>query len=192
MDQKNNSVSADNFLSQRLEMVKTQIRRRGIRDERVLRAMEVVPRHLFVPTAYRTSAYEDCALPIEENQTISQPYIVAAMTEALALTGNEHVLEIGTGSGYQTAILAELARDVISVETKTALAQEARRLFRAMGLANIQIHEGDGSQGWPAAAPYDAILVTAASPSIPQPLIDELDARTGRLVIPVGDQEQQE
>jgi protein-L-isoaspartate(D-aspartate) O-methyltransferase len=169
----------------RVEMVERQIAARGVRDPRVLEAMREVPRHLFVPEGLRSSAYEDRALPIADAQTISQPYIVAIMTELLA-TGPEHrVLEIGTGSGYQTAILARLAGRVVSIERHPGLASAARGLLTTLGITNVEVHVGDGTEGWAAAAPFDRILVTAGAPSIPDVLREQL-ADGGRLVIPVG------
>lgn len=166
-------------------MVARQIRARGIRDERVLEAMQSIPRHLFVPPAQINAAYADEALPIGEGQTISQPFIVAAMAQALSLHGPERVLEIGGGSGYQAAILSQLAREVVSIEKQPGLAAAARETLAVLGCTNVRIEEGDGSAGWPSAAPYDAILVSAAAPSVPQPLLDQL-TQGGRLVIPVG------
>ena len=173
------------------EMVERQIRRRGVRDPRVLRAMEAVPRHEFVPAAVLQRAYEDSPLAIGEGQAISQPYMVAAMTEALALTGSQRVLEIGTGSGYQAAVLSLLAREVVGIEFRPLLARAARQRLARLGYSNVSIEVADGSQGWPTAAPYDAILVAAAAPSVPAPLIEQL-AEGGRLVIPIGTREQQE
>lgn len=172
--------------AERERMVRQQLESRDVRDPRVLDAMRRVPRHLFVPEAYRESAYEDRPQPIGNEQTISQPLMVALMTELLHLWGDEKVLEIGTGSGYQTAILAELAGQVISIERQAALAERARNLLEWLGYRNIQIHVGDGSLGYPPEAPYDRILVTAAAPRVPPPLIDQL-ALHGRMVIPVGD-----
>ncbi len=169
----------------RLEMVETQIAGRGIREPRVLEAMREVPRHLFVPEAHRSRAYDDHPVPIGEGQTISQPYMVAIMTESLAPAPGSHVLEIGTGSGYQTAILARLSARVISVERHAPLAARAREVLDAIGIENVRIHVGDGTAGFPEGAPYDRILVTAGAPAIPQILLDEL-ADGGRLVIPVG------
>jgi len=157
----------------------------GICDARVLAAMEAVPREVFVPAEVRHAAYEDRALPIEEGQTISQPYMVALMTEQLALIGDETVLEIGTGSGYQAAILSRLARRVISIERIPALSESARRVLDELGYRNVECHIGDGSLGWPEDAPYEAIIVTAGAPSVPQNLYDQL-TDGGRLVIPVG------
>lgn len=169
-------------------MVETQIKNRGIKDEKVLQAMLKVPRHLFVEEALRDQAYGDFPLPIGEGQTISQPYIVALMTEALELKGTERVLEVGTGSGYQTAILAEIALWVYTIEKYPVLQERAKRLLlKELGYKNITFKIGDGSLGWKEAAPFDAIIVTAASPQIPPPLIEQL-AEGGRMVIPVGDE----
>ena len=176
----------DRYRKQRMRMVDTQIRSRGIRDVRVLRAMEETPRHLFVEEALRDQAYNDNPLPIGERQTISQPYIVALMTEALALQGMEKVLEIGTGSGYQTAILAQLADRVCSIERIASLAGAARRMLDYLNAYNVAIRVGDGTFGWKEESPFDAILVTAGAPKIPSLLIEQLKAG-GRLVIPVGD-----
>ncbi len=182
---------ADNFTLARRGMVRRQIQDRGIRQSGVLRAMEAVPRHLFVPGELVPRAYDDQPLPIGEGQTISQPFMVASMAEALSLQGDEHVLEIGAGSGYQAAVLSLLARDVTSVEKHATLATAARERLSGLGYANVRIEETDGSLGWLSGAPYDAILVTAGAPGVPPPLIDQL-AEGGRLVIPVGDAEQQE
>ena len=176
----------DRYRKQRMRMVDTQIRSRGIRDVRVLRAMEETPRHLFVEEALRDQAYNDNPLPIGERQTISQPYIVALMTEALALQGMEKVLEIGTGSGYQTAVLAQLADRVCSIERIASLAGAARRMLDYLNAYNVAIRVGDGTFGWKEESPFDAILVTAGAPKIPSLLIEQLKAG-GRLVIPVGD-----
>ena len=170
---------------ERLRMVKEQLARRDICDERVLQAMSVVPRHLFTPEEYRDLAYTDGPLPIGERQTISQPYIVALMTEMLELQGDETVLEIGTGSGYQAAVLAHLAYQVHTVERHASLATQAEKIFSRLGLVNVMVHIGDGSLGWQATAPYQGIIVTAAAPHAPQPLLDQL-ADGGRMVIPVG------
>ncbi len=167
-------------------MVEEQIISRGIKDEKLVAAMKKVPRHLFVEEALQSQAYTDHPLPIGEKQTISQPYMVALMTEALLLTGKERVLEIGTGSGYQTAILAELSEKVFSIERIRSLAIRARKLLYELGYFNVEIKIFDGTFGWTEENPFDAILVTAGSPDIPQPLIDQL-AIGGRLVIPVGD-----
>jgi protein-L-isoaspartate(D-aspartate) O-methyltransferase len=170
----------------RLKMVEEQLIARGIKDPRVISAMKKVPRHLFVEEALQSQAYSDHPLPIGEKQTISQPYMVALMTEALQLKGKEKVLEIGSGSGYQTAVLAELAEKVFSVERIRSLAIRARNLLFSLGYFNFEIKIFDGTYGWEEMGPYDAILVTAGAPDIPQPLIDQL-AVGGRLVIPVGD-----
>lgn len=178
--------SADtNYEEERERMVENQIIRRGIRDKRVLDAMRQVPRHLFVPEDIRHLAYSDGPLPIGHGQTISQPYIVALMTELLELTGEEKVLELGTGSGYQAAILSCLAREVYSIERHPALAEQARKILTQLGYDNVMIRVGDGTLGWPEHAPYDAIIVTAAAPDVPQPLTEQL-ADGGRLVAPVG------
>jgi protein-L-isoaspartate(D-aspartate) O-methyltransferase len=175
----------DSYADQRFSMIENQLRRRGIDDERVLNAMLRVPRHEFVPEAHRAQAYEDHPIPIGEEQTISQPFIVAASLKALALKGSESVLEVGTGSGYQTALLALLAKNVYSVERHASLAHAAERAMIRLGFANVQIAVGDGSQGWREHAPYDAVLVSAAAPSIPQSLLDQL-SDSGKMVIPVG------
>jgi protein-L-isoaspartate(D-aspartate) O-methyltransferase len=169
----------------RLEMVDRQIASRGVRDPRVLEAMRDVPRHLFVPDDLRLRACEDRALPIADAQTISQPYIVAIMTELLAPEPHHHVLEIGTGSGYQTAILSRLAAQVVSIERHPGLAEAARRLLADLQITNVDVHVGDGTEGWPARAPFDRILVTAGAPTIPGSLKEQL-SEGGRLVIPVG------
>jgi len=174
----------------RLRMVEEQIRRRGIRDERVLSAMGEVPRHLFVPPELRRLAYSDEPLPIGEGQTISQPFIVAEMTAALRLSGTEKVLEVGTGSGYQTAILARLCREVVSVERIPSLSAEAERRLATLGIRNVAYVVGDGSLGCPAHAPFDRILSAAASPSIPDPWLDQL-SEEGIVVLPVGDRFEQ-
>lgn len=169
----------------REQMVRNQIEARGITDPLVLAAMRQVPRHLFVPAEMRDSAYRDAPLPIGEGQTISQPYIVALMTEMLELTGGERVLEIGTGSGYQAAILSLLAREVYTVERLPTLAQHAEELLLQLGYCNVRIRVGDGTLGWSEYAPYEAIIVTAASPDIPPPLLDQL-ADGGRFIAPIG------
>src|SRR5208283_4671009 len=175
-----------NFKKARERMVETQIAARGVHDERVLEAMRKVPRHLFLDEALRDQAYSDHPLPIAEKQTISQPYIVALMTESLELNGSEKVLEIGTGSGYQSAILAELADRVFSIERYPDLAYRANTILQKLGYGNIIVRVGDGSLGWPDEAPFDGIIVTAGTPKIPQPLVDQLKMG-GRLVVPVGD-----
>ncbi len=172
---------------ERAQMVSQQLVARGLRDRRVLHAMRTVPRHRFVPLSLRVLAYADCALPIGHEQTISQPYVVACMTAALGLNGDERVLEVGTGSGYQAAILSQLAREVFTIERIPELAEQAKTRLHALGYTSIQVKTGDGSLGWPEMAPFDAILVTAAAPSVPQPLLDQL-AVGGRLVVPVGDE----
>ena len=174
------------FPKARLKMVEEQIVFRGIKDARLIAAMKKIPRHLFVEEALQNQAYNDHPLPIGEKQTISQPYMVALMTEALLLSGKEKVLEIGTGSGYQTAILAELSEKVFSIERIRSLAIRARKLLYELGYFNVEIKIFDGTFGWIEERPFDAIIVTAGSPDIPQPLIDQL-AMGGRLVIPVGD-----
>jgi protein-L-isoaspartate(D-aspartate) O-methyltransferase len=175
----------DRYAKQRKKMVDSQIRSRGVRDERVLRAMEKIPRHLFIDEGLIDQAYNDNPLPIGEKQTISQPYIVALMTEALELKGREKVLELGTGSGYQAAILAELADRVFTVERIASLAQKARKLLESLNYYNVVIRVGDGTYGWREESPFDAIAVSAGSPSIPRMLVEQL-AIGGRLVIPVG------
>ena len=181
----------DGFAQARQEMVEMQIRRRHITDSRVLECLERVPRHEFVPAEFRDRAYEDAPLPIGEGQTISQPYIVAAMTAALRLQGDERVLEIGTGLGYQAAVLACLAREVFTVEFRAALATEAAARLTRLGYKNAHVHCGDGTLGLLEFTPYDAILVAAAAPSVPAPLLALL-AEGGRMVVPVGDVENQD
>jgi protein-L-isoaspartate(D-aspartate) O-methyltransferase len=175
---------------QRRSMVAQQLAARGIVDVRVLAAMAAVPRERFVPDAAIEAAYSDNALPIDCGQTISQPYMVALMTQALELTGQERVLEVGTGSGYQTAVLARLAGQVVSIERFAELAAHAGRVLAALGIENVELIVGDGSLGWPAGAPYDRILVTAAAEEAPPQLLDQL-ADTGILVIPVGPRDRQ-
>lgn len=169
----------------RMEMVNAQLRARGIRDERVLDAMARVPRHEFTPENYRSQAYEDHPLPLPEEQTISQPYIVAIMLEALDLKPSDNVLEIGTGSGYVTALLAELAAQVVSIERHAFLAGAARHLLSAIGYQNVRVITGDGSAGFAECAPYDKIIVSAAAPQLPQALVNQL-AEGGRMIVPVG------
>ncbi|OPY85560.1 MAG: Protein-L-isoaspartate O-methyltransferase [Smithella sp. PtaU1.Bin162] len=166
-------------------MVETQIKARGITDARVLKALELVPRHLFVDEGLMDRAYNDNPLPIGEKQTISQPYIVALMTQTLELTGKERVLEIGTGSGYQAAILAKLADRVFSIERIAALASQARKILDQLHYYNIAIRVGDGSYGWKEEAPFDAIITTAAAPGVPKHLIEQLVVG-GSLIVPVG------
>lgn len=178
------------WASRRHSMVEEQIRKRGIRSPRVLSALEHVPRHLFVPEDLRAHAYEDRALKISGGQTISQPYMVAVMTEYLELQGRERVLDVGTGSGYQAAILAELAEEIVTVERDESLASSAGELLLSLGYLTIRIVLGDGTLGSPEYAPFDAALVAAAAPSVPLPLFEQL-AEGGRLVIPVGDTEKQ-
>ena len=177
----------DSYRSLRDEMVDQQIVARGVCDPRVLAAMRKVPRHEFVPEDLRESAYEDGPLPIGEGQTISQPLIVASMTEAAQLRGGERVLEIGTGSGYGAAVLAEIADEVFTIECIESLATNARATLDRLGYRNIEVLVGDGTLGWPAAAPYDAILVTAGGPYVPPSLRAQLKPG-GRLVMPVGEQ----
>jgi protein-L-isoaspartate(D-aspartate) O-methyltransferase len=178
-------MQEDNYSAEREQMVDSQIAWRGVRSARVLQAMRDVPRHLFVSAGMRPLAYADCALPIQCGQTISQPYIVALMTSLLALQGDETVLEVGTGSGYQSAVLARLARRVVSIEYIPELAETARALFESLKIDNVDVVCADGSQGYPPGAPYDAILVTAAAPEVPTALFEQLKP-LGRLVLPVG------
>jgi protein-L-isoaspartate(D-aspartate) O-methyltransferase len=173
------------FKAMREKMVESQIKSRGVRDPRVLSAMLKVERHLFVPKEFQNSAYSDQPLPIGEGQTISQPYIVALMTELLELKGGERVLEVGTGSGYQAAILAELAAEVYTIEIVEKLASSAQKVLLELGYQNIKVKAGDGYLGWPEAAPFDAILITCAPDHIPKPLLDQLK-EGGRMVVPVG------
>lgn len=175
----------DRYAKQRKKMVDSQIRSRGVLDERVLRAMEKIPRHLFIDEGLIEQAYNDNPLPIGEKQTISQPYIVALMTEALELKSRDKVLELGTGSGYEAAILAELADRVFTIERIASLAQKARKLLESLNYYNVVIRVGDGTYGWREESPFDAIAVSAGSPSIPRMLVEQL-AIGGRLVIPVG------
>jgi protein-L-isoaspartate(D-aspartate) O-methyltransferase len=177
----------DKYRKQRIKMVDSQIRSRGIRDERVLKTMEMIPRHLFVDEGLINRAYNDNPLPIGERQTISQPYIVALMTEALELTGNEKVLEIGTGCGYQSAILSKLADRVFSIERIASLAGKARMLLDSLDCFNVLISVGDGTCGWREEAPFDAVMIAAGAPDVPRPILEQL-AVGGRLVIPVGSQ----
>jgi protein-L-isoaspartate(D-aspartate) O-methyltransferase len=181
----------DRFAAERQKMVATQLRARGICDARVLRAMERVPRHEFVEPRYRDQAYDDHPLPINAGQTVSQPYIVALMLEILQLEPSSRVLEIGTGSGYQTAVLAEISDHVYSVERHPQLAQEARETLSRLGFTNLILRVGDGSQGLLEYAPFDAIVVSAAAKQIPAPLFDQL-REGGRMIIPVGPHEAQE
>ena len=173
------------FTTARERMVAEQIAYRGLRERRLLEAFKKVPRHLFVSPEQHSMAYADGPLPIGQGQTISQPYIVALMTDLLALKGDETVLEVGTGSGYQAAILAHMVKQVHSIERHAELAESAERILAQLGLTNVQVHVGDGSAGLPEYAPYQGIVVTAAAPKVPQPLLDQL-AEQGRLVLPVG------
>ena len=182
---------ASDFAAQRQRMVTEQLKARGISDERVLNAMNKVPREEFVPPDSRAGSYEDGPLPIGYGQTISQPYIVAFMTEQLRLKPSDRVLEIGTGSGYQAAILAELMSQVYSIEIVEPLAKNAEATLQRLGYENVHVKIGDGYKGWPEAAPFDAIIVTCAPDKVPQPLVDQLKD-DGRMVIPVGDRFAQE
>ena len=182
---------ASDFAAQRQRMVTEQLKARGISDERVLNAMNKVPREEFVPPDSRAGSYEDGPLPIGYGQTISQPYIVAFMTEQLRLKRSDRVLEIGTGSGYQAAILAELMSEVYSIEIVEPLAKNAEATLQRLGYENVHVKTGDGYKGWPEAAPFDAIIVTCAPDKVPQPLVDQLKD-DGRMVIPVGDRFAQE
>jgi len=179
-----------NFEKERLRMVDEQIVSRGIKDERVLLAMRKVPRHEFLPEAIRGMAYQDSALPLGEGQTMSQPYMVAVMSELLGLSGTERVLEIGTGSGYQAAVLAELCEKVYTVERIKILADRARATLDRLGYRSVAIKVYDGTYGWKDMAPFDAIIVTAGSPDIPAPLVEQLK-EGGRMVIPVGERYEQ-
>jgi protein-L-isoaspartate(D-aspartate) O-methyltransferase len=181
----------DEFATPRADMLEKQLRRRGVIDPGVLAAMGAVCREQFVPNEFRQRAYEDAPLPIGEGQTISQPYIVAAMTAALRLGGSERVLEIGTGCGYQAAILSHLARIVFTIESRSELASAAAARLERLGYENVHVHCGDGTLGLPDFAPFDAILVAAAAPAVPEPLRSQL-AEGGRLIVPVGDAENQE
>ena len=174
------------------DMVEKQLRRRGIRDQRVLEAMRRVPRHEFVPESFRAYAYDDEPLPIGSAQTISQPYMVAAMAEALRLRGPERVLEVGSGSGYGAAVLAELAAQVWTIECLPGLVAMARRHLAAAGYKRVRVVQGDGSLGYPRAAPFQAISVAAGAPDVPHQLVTQLDEEDGRLVIPVGTLDDQE
>lgn len=176
----------EDFRKLRDLMVDTQLIPRGIKDARVLDAMRKVPRHLFVSESIQHRAYDDMALPTDGGQTISQPYMVAVMTELLEMKGDEKVLEIGTGSGYQSAVLAELSQEVFTVERIADLAGRAKERFHTLGYSNIHIHIGDGTLGWPEESPFDRVLITAGSPEIPQPVIEQL-ADGGIIVAPVGD-----
>ena len=183
------SAREDPYAPARARMVEEQLRDRGIEDARVLEAMRRVPRHELVPEAYRRHAYGDSPLPIGEEQTISQPYVVAYMTEQLRLTGKERVLEVGTGSGYQAAVLGELASEVYTIEIVPLLARRAAKDLERLGYDNVHVREGDGYRGWPKKAPFDAIIVTAAPERIPEPLLDQL-AVGGRMILPLGGRDQ--
>jgi protein-L-isoaspartate(D-aspartate) O-methyltransferase len=177
----------ENYTASRASMVERDLRGRGIRDSKVLEAMQTIPRHLFVPEPYRPEAYSDGALPIGEGQTISQPYVVALMSELLALQGHEKVLEIGTGSGYQAAVLARLAKKIYTIEVVPELAARAAGTLKRLGYANVEVKSGDGFFGWPENGPFDAILITAAAEIIPDPLWAQL-VEGGTLVMPLGEQ----
>jgi protein-L-isoaspartate(D-aspartate) O-methyltransferase len=186
------SVEAGSFANLRQRMVAGDVRGRGIGDERVLQAMLRLPRHEFVPEAYRAQAYEDHPLPIGEGQTISQPFMVAIMLQALSLQPTDTVLEVGAGSGYATALLAELAARVFAIERSPALAAGAARVVSSLGYDNVNVVMGDGSQGFTAGAPYDAILVSAGTAAVPQPLLSQLRRDGGRMIIPIGPAESQQ
>ena len=179
------SVYSENFIDQRKRMVEIDIRGRGVTDPAVLEAMLRVPRHEFVESRHRQAAYGDNALPIKEGQTISQPYIVALMTQSARLKPEDRVLEVGTGSAYQAAVLAEIAAEVYSIEIVETLAKEAAERLKRLGYENVNVRHGDGYQGWEDAGPFDAILITAAAPKIPKPLVDQLKLG-GRMVMPLG------
>jgi protein-L-isoaspartate(D-aspartate) O-methyltransferase len=183
-------MNSEQFARLRQNMVETQLMPRGITDQKVLEAFYNVPRHLFVNPELQPEAYNDGPLPIGRAQTISQPYIVALMTESLGLNGNEKILEIGTGSGYQTAILAEIAEHVYTIERFEHLSMKASSLLNSLGYENISYKVGDGSRGWPEEAPFDDILVTAAARRLPEPLLEQL-ANNSKMVIPVGDTKSQ-
>ncbi len=180
----------EQYLRARQRMVERQIEARGITDPRILGAMKEIPRHLFVPDTYRSAAYDDGPLPIGHGQTISQPFIVALMTDMLEIGPDDRVLEIGAGSGYQAAILGRLAREVITIERLPDIAALARRNLERVGVSNVTVVEANGTLGYAEGAPYQGIIVTAAAPEVPEPLIDQL-AERGRLVIPVGSREMQ-
>jgi protein-L-isoaspartate(D-aspartate) O-methyltransferase len=186
MSRKEKTPTSSNFTEQREEMVKYQIKARGVNDKRVLTAMLKVPRHLFVQENLQNRAYADEPLPIGSGQTISQPYIVAYMTEQIDIDENEKVLEIGTGSGYQAAILGEIAREVFTIEIVPELGKKASEILQRLNYGNVHVRIGDGYLGWPEEAPFDAIIVTAAPDHIPQPLVDQLKVG-GRMMIPVGE-----
>lgn len=181
----------DAFEAKRFAMVAAQLRRRGIRDERVLRAMEKVPRHLFVSYQQQASAYDDNPLPIGEGQTVSQPFIVAYMLEALQIAPENRVLEIGSGTGYQAALLAELAREVFTIERVPTLYESARENLQRLGYSNVEVMLGDGTRGLPEKSPFDRIIVPAAAPDVPSSLFEQL-VEGGRMILPVGTPEMQE
>jgi len=176
---------------QRAEMVDAQLRRRGIHDERVLRAMEIVPRHEFVPWQLQREAYHDSPVPIGEGQTISQPYIVAHMLEALRLSPGDRVLEVGTGTGYEAAVISRIVQEVYTIERFASLAESAKKIFDRLGYTNIHVVIGDGSRGYAHAAPYDAIIVAAAAPRVPDALVKQLKDG-GRAIVPVGEADLQQ
>ncbi len=180
-------MTQEDFAQQREQMVETQLKSRDIQSERVLEAMKKVPRHLFMPESVRQYAYIDSPVPIGQEQTISQPYIVGLMTQAVDPKPGDRALEVGTGSGYQAAVLGELVQEVYTIEIILDLAERAGKTLSELGYDNVEVRQGDGYQGWPEKAPFDIILVTAAPEIIPQPLIDQL-AEGGRLVVPVGPQ----
>ena len=180
-------MTQEEFAQQREQMVETQLKSRDIRNERVLEAMKKVPRHLFMPASVRQYAYVDSPIPIGQSQTISQPYIVALMTQTVDPKPGDRSLEVGTGSGYQAAVLGELVQEVYTIEIIPDLAERAEKALAELGYDNVEVRQGDGYQGWPEKAPFDIILITAAPEEIPQPLIDQL-AEGGRLVVPVGPQ----
>lgn len=184
-------LEAQEYAQHRAEMIEKQLRRRGIRDSAVLSAMLAVPRHEFVPEELRARAYDDVPLPIGSGQTISQPYIVAAMTAALRPQPTDRVLEVGTGCGYQAAVLSLLAKEVFTIEVRPELAFAAAKKMTQLGYANVHVHCGDGTFGLPEFAPFDAILVAAAAPSVPEPLLAQL-GEGGRIIVPVGDADNQE
>ena len=180
----------DRFAAARQQMVDSQLAARDIHDRRILDAMRRIPRHLYVPESQRESAYSDWPLPIGAGQTISQPYIVALMTQLAEPKPESRALDVGTGSGYQAAVLAELCREVYSIEIVESLASEARSRLKDLGYRNVEVRHGDGYRGWPQRAPFDVIILAAAPPRIPQPLVEQL-AVGGRLVLPVGDRAQE-
>ena len=180
-------MTQEDFAQQREQMVETQLESRDIQSERVLEAMKKVPRHLFMPASVRQYAYVDSPVPIGKGQTISQPYIVGLMTQTVDPKPGDRALEVGTGSGYQAAVLGELVQEVYTIEIIPDLAERAEKVLADSGYDNVEVRQGDGYQGWPEKAPFDIILITAAPEEIPQPLIDQL-AEGGRLVVPVGPQ----